>query len=298
MCFKKKKNYIFEEDLYKNNKAPLFSESDYANEEEAHLNPFINKCEYQKSIEEYSVKYQKNIFSKEEDVYLGSVLRNDYISKKKKWKTFKKYLKNIKKDYKEHIEKLEDKKRSNQLVYETFKIKKLSKLMKIFIVVAFITNLIITITMKLFFEEIFSKLLFNGLTIFGYLLVFIFLIYTFIHKRRYRNINNIQKRYNKKLNKYFRVEKRTFKKYYQMLYRYYYKNIFSNNLYYEAKDLNLFWESKYSYAKALENSENIEDNIRKLAVIQKRYEIIKRIFVVITVVNILVLLYMIISNLL
>ena len=289
MCFKKKKNFIFEEDLYKNNKAPLFSASDYAKDEEAFLNPFVNKCEQEKSIEEYAVKFKKNIFSESVDVYLGSVLRNDFIPKKKKWKTFKNYLKKIKKEYHQSIESLEEKKKSNQIIYETFKVKRLSKIMRRFILLICIINLLITVISKIFFNELFNDSLFLGLIISGYTFIVSFFIFLFVHKRKYYNINNIQRRYTRKLNKYFLKEKRNFKKYYNMLYNYYYDNIFSGHLYYEAKDFNAFWNEKYSYNKALEDNENIENNIRRLVDIQKRYKIISSIFVIFDIINLIAL---------
>ena len=298
MCFRKKKNYIFEEDLYKKNKGTLFSASDYVKDDnEAFLNPFINKSDQQKSIEEYGVKYKRNFFSKSEDVYLGSIIRNDFISKKKKWKTFKKYIKSIRKDYKEHIEILEEKKKSNQIVYDSFKVKKLTKRFKIFILISWFINLLVTGITKAFFSNLFTDYLFLGVVILGYSLLLTFWFVTTIHKNRYQNINNIQKRYTKKLAKYFRVERKKFKKYYQMIYKYYYKNIFSNNFYYEAKDFNDFWEDKYSYQKAIENNENIESNLRRLVIIQKRYQIFKNIFVIVNVLSIVALLYVMIIKL-
>ena len=296
MCFKKK-NYIFEEDLYKNNKALLFSESDYVDNDEARSNPFIHPGSQNKSIEEFAVKYRHRLFGKYEEVYLGSVLRNDFIKKKKKWKTFKKFLIKTKNDYQQNVKDLLEKQESNKIVYSTFKMTKLSKKFKSFLLIILLLNCLITFITTKWFKSILKNPLFLILLFTGYLFILLFVLYFIVHKKKINDINNIQKRHINKLNKYFKNEKKLFKKFYNKIYKYYYCNINSGYLFYESLDFNDFWTDKISFEKALENNENIEKNITIIVKAQNRFKIIKKMAIILNVINIIALLITLILNL-
>ena len=296
MCFKKK-NYIFEEDLYKNNQASLFSESDYVDNDEARLNPFIHPGSQNKSIEDFAVKYRHHLFLKYEEVYLGSVLRNEFIKKKKKWKTFKKYLVKTRNDYQQNVKDLLEKQESNKIVYNTFKMTKLSKRVKSFLLSILLLNCLITFIIAKWFKPLFNNYLILIPVIIGYLLILLFVLYLIFHKKKIYDINNVQKRYINKLNKYFKNEKKLFKKFYRKIYNYYHRNIYSGYLFYESLDFNDFWNDKISFEKALKNSENIEKNITIIVKAQNRFKVIKKVAIILNVINIIVLLITLVLNL-
>lgn len=318
MSFKKNKSYIFEEDLYKNNKATLFNKNDYyvpkdyslndsENNEKGHKvnlkemvindNPFLNNQNHDKSIEDYPVIFKRSFFKKEEVVYLGSIIRNEFISVRKKWKIFKKTLNVFSKDYYQKIKNLQQEKKSNQIVYADYKEYNLSKGYKRTLVIVWLINILITVICKIFFDTIFQEFWFMFITILSYVFLGGMLIYQIVIKKYNSKISNIQKRFFKKVNKYFAIERKQFKMFYHRLYKYYNQNIHSQNIYYAPLDFNDYWMNKYSYEDAVMNNKSIQKNNENLVRSQAVFKIIIKIAIMLDLLIIFALIVMIIIKL-
>lgn len=297
MCFKKNKNYIFEEDLYKTKKVALFNNADYVNSEESFNNPFLSEQDRAFSVEDYPVDFKKRLFEKPQKVYLGSVIRNQFISKRKRFKTFKRTLKNLKKDYYNQIENITSEKENEQFIYDNIKVKKLSKGYKKSLFFVVLLNIIITLVCKIFFKKLFNELLFVILTGCSYGILISFFIYFIIYKMRNSNINNIQKRKLRRISKILRKEKKHFKKFYKKIYNYYYENIYSDYLYYPSMVFDDFWKNKYNYIKVLESKESIQKNNVQLLKSQKRFHVLSVIILLLSIINIIILLTLIVIKL-
>lgn len=297
MCFKKNKNYIFEEDLYKTKKVALFNKVDYVDAEESFQNPFLSEQDRAFSVEDYPVDFKEGLFKKPQKVYLGSVIRNQFISKRKRFKAFKRTLKGFKKDYYNQIENITSEKENEQFIYENIKVKKLSKGYKKSLFFVVLLNIIIILVCKLFFEKLFNELPFVLLMGCSYGLLIAFFIYLIIYKMKSSNVNNIQKRQLRKIGKIFRKEKKHFKKFYKKIYEYYYDNIYSDYLYYPSMVFDDFWKNKYNYIKVLESKENIQKNNIQLLRNLKKFHILSVIILVLSIINIIALLTVIVIKL-
>ena len=290
MYFKKKKTYIFEEDLYKNKKVALFNNIDYVDSEAPFNNPFLSEQDRAFSVEDYPVDFKEGLFKKTQRVYLGSVIRNQFISKRKRFKAFKRTLNNLKKDYYDQIDNITSEKEDEQFIYDNIKVKKLSKGYKKSLFFVVLLNIIITIVCKLFFEKLFNELSILILMGSSYGLLISFFVYLVIYKIRSSNVNNIQKRQLGKIGKILRKEKKHFKKFYKKIYEYYYENIYSDYLYYPSMVFDDFWKNKYNYIKILESKENIQKNNIQLLKRQKRFHVLSVIVLLLSIINIIVLL--------
>ena len=85
-------------------KRSVFTEDDFASEKLL-INPFFykNKEGFVSSIEDFAIKVKLGFFQKQRIVYIHSLIRNNEINKKKRFKIFAKYLKANKKDFDENL---------------------------------------------------------------------------------------------------------------------------------------------------------------------------------------------------
>lgn len=297
MRLKKNKNYVFEEDLYKAKKVALFNNADYVDPLEQFNNPFLTEEDKDFSIEDYPTNFKEGISKKSNQVYLGSVIRNQFIPKRKRFKAFKKTLNKYKKDYYAKLDSDISEKENEQFIYDSILVKKISKGYKNTLFIIFIVNLIITVICKLFFKEQFNDFWFSFLNYGLYFLIIVFLGYVFIYKKRNSSINAIQERQLKIINKHFKKEKKHFKKFYNKLYKYYRSNIFSESLYYPSILFSEFWDYKYNYSKVLESKENIQRINIQLVKNQKIFQMISGIILLLSIINIIALLIVIVMKL-
>ena len=82
------------------NKRNVFTNEDYARSDLL-INPFAYKSDEHivESIEDFAIQVKLGLFKKRETVYIRSLVRNDLISKSKRFSIFKDYLKTQKKDF-------------------------------------------------------------------------------------------------------------------------------------------------------------------------------------------------------
>ena len=284
MGLKKNKNYVFEDETNKKGKKVLFCDIDYAPKNEF-VNPFLNKDNPEKSIEDYPVYYKHNIFRRKQYVYLGSVIRNEHISKNKKWDTFKKYLDKVSKDYQTKIKTLvKDNKvnEENDLIedvnYPTFKI--------IFLLIIISA---IAVCSYLFLRSIISnKYFLTGIGLSAVLLI-INIIILIRYKYNINKIKNENRMYYLKIRKYLKVEKKVFSKYYKKIYKYYKKMIFKCANHYFPFDFISYWSQLENYDNAFKNNEEILKNTQRFNSYSKHYKKVSRVFTTLIVILIIAL---------
>lgn len=264
----KNKDIIFEEDLNKHNKYPMFDECDYVQENNTKVmnNPFLEFCDDNNrslyTIEDYGLTYKKK------KIYIGSFIRNEYIKTKEKIKVFKKYLKKQKKDFNKNVKSIQKDKAVTNDIFENIDISK-RKTSNIFIwMLCLVMNTIIIILVKSAFNNKFINSVsitlinkFNNQTWFKIIDIVSIISITvlFLEYIIYKIINGkimyLKKNYNKDFMKNLNNIKKCFKNEYKKIIRFYSKKILRKEKYYEALSLDTIWSNERTL-KQFDNKKN------------------------------------------
>ncbi len=272
-----KKEYIFEKDLKGNTvkKTILFTLEDYAmDNHDAMTNPFLyrNKEHILMSIEDFATFYKPGLFKKKKVVYLRSVIRNENISKFRRWHEFKKFVNNSKNDYLETLSNIKLKKIQTETNFSLVKKVRVNNFLKIIAFIVIIFNLIFTLFYDFFkwnlFSKTFLKGVYNKLSIYSskmlpifiisVCLTIIYLLYKFLFLNSFMFKVHRQKNIFARFNTNYKKSIKEFKKGYRKLYMYYKRAIHSHTLYFPCYDMNAIWSLKINYYSLLEINDDIE----------------------------------------
>lgn len=252
----KNKEFIFEDNLLKKDKKKIFEENDYVNSNDkiAMSNPFITqRNDGYYTIEQYGLKYKKN------NVYLGSIIRNPKIKKKRKLKILNSYLKKQKKSFLKQTKRISRDNNDLSSNLDKFQIDKLSTKAKLIIILMIIINafclyLLNTKSKQNWIYKVSQSIInkynnvlwFKIITIISLtsiILIFILILLKQIFIKKY--LNN-KRKYKHLYHHKMRIIRKNFLKEYKRIFKYYYRNIENDEKYYEAIGLDRIWDSDLS----------------------------------------------------
>ncbi len=300
---------IFYEDISKkqiDKKLPMFNKEDFVPEtqKDAMKNPFLNFGEdvhNYNTIEEFGLCYKKR------NIYVGSIIRNQELSKRLKIKILKKYLRKQKKDYKEQIKnlKLKHSSTNNQIRLVEIKKTKFKYILLMFILII-LNMLLVTIFTGKFWNLELNKLISNKLInkisnnlnellsnklwlqillILSFASIIIILVYYMIYKIIIKRYTRKKKRYQDGFDIKIKQTNKCFVSEYQKVKRFYLKRIKEEKIYYEALELVRLWNLDTSLNDFNDEKESLEKTTNKISTYLKIDKIIRILLILICLIT-------------
>lgn len=291
------------------NKRNVFTNEDYARSDLL-INPFAYKSDEHivESIEDFAIQVKLGLFKKRETVYIRSLVRNDLISKSKRFSIFKDYLKTQKKDFDNSLNNDKKENIKNKKSFSSIEFKKVS-IGKFFI--SFIILCISIFLTSLFFEPIVSKfnlVFLNDMYVHienkmasyklyivsGVVLVNLFALWFFVYLIVFKISNDkyakMQKRKYREMEKYIVNVNKAKDKCYKRVLKYYKQNIYQDSKSYEALVLNELWDLKPNIDEKDIELEDKARNNKKIVRRNKKYDKKCKFFISVCFLLILILL--------
>ena len=291
------------------NKRNVFTNEDYARSDLL-INPFAYKSDEHivESIEDFAIQVKLGLFKKRETVYIRSLVRNDLISKSKRFSIFKDYLKTQKKDFDNSLNNDKKENIKNKKSFSSIEFKKVS-IGKFFI--SFIILCVSIFLTSLFFESIVSKfnlVFLNDMyahienkmasyklyIVSGVVLVNLFALWFFVYLIVFKISNEkyakMQKRKYREMEKYIVNVNKAKDKCYKRVLKYYKQNIYQDSKSYEALVLNELWDLKPNIDEKDIELEDKARNNKKIVRRNKKYDKKCKFFISVCFLLILILL--------